>query len=52
MPDTELYDHSQHGHNDSGIMEDMSSYRPGDSVADTVIAPSSLPDTRFIVRTQ
>jgi hypothetical protein len=52
MSDTELYDDLRHEDIDSGIMEDTLSYRPGDSVADTIIAPSSLSNTGFIVRAQ
>jgi hypothetical protein len=43
-----LYDETHHDNNFE-VMGDISSYRAGDSVADTVVA-SSISNQRFIVR--
>jgi hypothetical protein len=44
-----LYDETDHD-NDFEVMGDVSSYRAGDSVADTVVASSAISNQRFIVR--
>lgn len=48
MNDNETYD-LRHDHNDGTMMEDMSSYRPGDSLAETEVSSSQQPNHRFIV---
>ena len=48
MRDTDLYDDLRHGQTESGTIEDMSSYRQGDSVADTVVA-TPMSNKEFIV---
>jgi hypothetical protein len=47
MNDNEAYD-IQNVHNDSTMMEDMSSYRPGDSLAETEVSSSQQPNEGFI----
>jgi hypothetical protein len=46
----EEYNENEHDHIDLQVMGDVSSYIPGDSVAETVVASSSRSNPRFIVR--